>query len=613
MILLLASILPIIIIYSDGLETTTAKKNNILIAVLVPLCMLIIGFFFLMLQLCDEGCGKYTCSVGLGNLCLLITILAVSIPTGCIYGMSFKEIPNSCATLQECASYCSGIARVYQANLTDVKSVKLMIFHFEHIECGTCSCLCPSDHIHKNESRYNDTLDVVNDNASHNSSVSNLYKDQFMPINISNSENDHISINLPALEENNDWPNASSSSDNDPIFNNRSGVGKDTSTSTSKYNNKSRNENYVQRLFADTTNVPMDNSLVNQAMPSTAVQLITKSSKVSFTCNPLEEVHFGLSASTKLAIGVLSGLAITLLYFGVGLCFSNNKHCIFAGISIGYTVISLLICTLPVLIVYGSEAASAKRNNLLVATLVPLIMTIITFSVALWIPQMGSRTAFKNRWGYGKKYWTISVIVTVSVATTVSIPVGLEFGLRFASSPQSCVMKDECNQKAGVSMPTMIVIGTLMGLLVAVIIGWTIWNFKDLAKRWVSQRNRSLGYVPRPEIISVENRINSITCDTNIGNEQERYGSNYSVNMHFSELETILAEARQQGQTSSAHTAQRGQCVVCMDSDSDMVMKPCNHLCMCANCWITYKRDTDIKCPMCREKLNMNDIEKIFI
>ena len=154
-IVMLAIILPIFILYGDGLEATDAKRNNLFITVLVPLFMTIIGcltiFYIvpLILEICESG-EYFKCL-----LIPIIVVLAVSIPVGWIYGLSFEGIPDSCATLNECQSYCSGKSEVYRANLTNIHNVKLVISQDKEIECGTWPCICPSYHNHTNTDNKN--------------------------------------------------------------------------------------------------------------------------------------------------------------------------------------------------------------------------------------------------------------------------------------------------------------------------------------------------------------------------------------------------------------------------------------------------------------------------
>lgn len=55
---------------------------------------------------------------------------------------------------------------------------------------------------------------------------------------------------------------------------------------------------------------------------------------------------------------------------------------------------------------------------------------------------------------------------------------------------------------------------------------------------------------------------------------------------------TILAEA---------NTEITLTCVVCLDVDTvSVVLRPCNHQCICETCWNILRQDKPI-CPMCRQ------------
>ena len=94
--------------------------------------------------------------------------------------------------------------------------------------------------------------------------------------------------------------------------------------------------------------------------------------------------------------------------------------------------------------------------------------------------------------------------------------------------------------------------------------------------------------------------------------QQERSHSNYRVQMHAADSEAMLADARGQEDIDAAERKANHECIVCMDSESVMLMKPCKHLCMCKECWIQYKQDNN-SCPICRAQLKMSDIEEIIV
>ncbi len=166
-LLIISSILPIFILYGDGLEATTAKRDNLLIAVLVPLLMTSFGSYIIF-KLCANEDYKY-------STCTFIVVLAVSVPVGWIFGLSFAMIPDSCATLEECTSYCAGKREVYQANLKDSQNVKLVILHGKKIECGTCTCAYPNhtgDHTNSSESTTFDLDNIISTTTPSNTNHS---------------------------------------------------------------------------------------------------------------------------------------------------------------------------------------------------------------------------------------------------------------------------------------------------------------------------------------------------------------------------------------------------------------------------------------------------------
>jgi hypothetical protein len=57
---------------------------------------------------------------------------------------------------------------------------------------------------------------------------------------------------------------------------------------------------------------------------------------------------------------------------------------------------------------------------------------------------------------------------------------------------------------------------------------------------------------------------------------------------------------KQKPDSQSSSSSDKHVCVVCMDKDKNILLGPCNHLCVCQDCSVPLK-----KCPMCR-----GDIEK---
>ena len=178
-------------------------------------------------------------------------------------------------------------------------------------------------------------------------------------------------------------------------------------------------------------------------------------------------MHFGWSTSTKIALGVLSGLVVVLICIGVILlCFDENV--IFAGGYIIITTVCFLLACCFILSIYGSETETVKRDNLLIATSVPMLMTIlgVIACYGTYVLDCAGRHVI------------MSVICYTVLA--VSILVATEFGIRFASTPHACALKGECPENVGIQNGTIIaleVFGGLMILPLLVLAGWGIWNF----------------------------------------------------------------------------------------------------------------------------------------
>ena len=51
------------------------------------------------------------------------------------------------------------------------------------------------------------------------------------------------------------------------------------------------------------------------------------------------------------------------------------------------------------------------------------------------------------------------------------------------------------------------------------------------------------------------------------------------------------------------------QCTICFSAPSNVVLIPCNHLCICEACFEHYKQSQadggNVKCPMCRVDVDM--------
>ena len=45
------------------------------------------------------------------------------------------------------------------------------------------------------------------------------------------------------------------------------------------------------------------------------------------------------------------------------------------------------------------------------------------------------------------------------------------------------------------------------------------------------------------------------------------------------------------------------ECVICIDNNACVGFKPCNHLCLCEDCYIAFIK-VNITCPLCRKKID---------
>ena len=50
-------------------------------------------------------------------------------------------------------------------------------------------------------------------------------------------------------------------------------------------------------------------------------------------------------------------------------------------------------------------------------------------------------------------------------------------------------------------------------------------------------------------------------------------------------------------------------CLICLSNPSNIVLIPCNHLCICSECFLKYKENQEarrsVKCPMCRLEVDL--------
>ncbi len=371
-------------------------------------------------------------------------------------------------------------------------------------------------------------------------------------------------------------------------------------------------------------------------------------------CKPVHHSHFGFSTSTKIAIGVLTGLAVMFIIIAVAMCCFDSACCAISGLLTGTTTILLLTCTMPILVVYSNnfEATTLKRNNLLIATLVPLAMTIIGLIVTCLL------RIYTDTKGREAKYRFFTIWFTV---LAISIPVGLEYGLRFSNVPPSCHNSTDeyCSPYSGMHTPTKILLGVI-GLTVSMIIGVAFWfNRVRGSCNWcISEGNIDEQWRTPNIFYTQQSAINTNNTSRDITNGFDDY-SNYSedsfdwpptgypnpVNPHnvhgypgeiitrYDEaypsedyyqtitdgiitessteyLEPINEQTHNMEQRNE--TGQRGMCAICMEQQASMLMRPCKHVCLCPECWNQYKSDND-SCPICRRRLDMGRVERIYL
>ncbi len=313
-----------------------------------------------------------------------------------------------------------------------------------------------------------------------------------------------------------------------------------------------------------------------------------------------------------LPVLLLTGWVLLFTGWGIWICFKvmykKCRWCLFAGLYFVIVGSLLSACILPIMTKYNSDQTTVKRNNLLVATLVPLVITIIGYSIVIWIPFIVKR----QNWNFGEIWWWVSTLVRAYLVLAISIPVGLEFGLRFESTPSICGISDECPEHVGIQKDTIIALGVIAGLPSLLLIGWAIWcTIKRIYKCCYSATSPDLPLSDEVIAIIIPTALPLVTnappMEANELSDTTDQQQRHSVNMHESQFQPILVDERREGETEGSP-----ECTVCMDKESTILLKPCMHLCMCKECWIIYKRDRDC-CPICRGKLKMSDIEEINV
>ena len=52
------------------------------------------------------------------------------------------------------------------------------------------------------------------------------------------------------------------------------------------------------------------------------------------------------------------------------------------------------------------------------------------------------------------------------------------------------------------------------------------------------------------------------------------------------------------------------KCIICYSGDREMILKPCNHICVCQNCCKRIIQDSN-KCPFCQNRII--ESERIYL
>ena len=88
---------------------------------------------------------------------------------------------------------------------------------------------------------------------------------------------------------------------------------------------------------------------------------------------------------------------------------------------------------------------------------------------------------------------------------------------------------------------------------------------------------------------------------TPTGRRTEEYTDSFTITSNVELLRKQLFEANEELNKEK----DKSVCVVCLDNKRDVVLKPCNHFCLCSDCSKVLK-----ECPMCKKKIRKK--EKIF-
>lgn len=148
-------------------------------------------------------------------------------------------------------------------------------------------------------------------------------------------------------------------------------------------------------------------------------------------------------------------------------------------------------------------------------------------------------------------------------------------------------------------------------------VAMTLWIISEI----LSSHNRE-GTPARPDeydqrlsirpqrLHSSQSRMSRLQADSNRARERSckpsaRQIRNAASKKHTaSDLELLIAQLFQANEDLSQER-EKSQCIVCMDANREVLLKPCNHYCMCSDCSKGFR-----ECPVCQKKLRK--AEKIF-
>lgn len=83
-----------------------------------------------------------------------------------------------------------------------------------------------------------------------------------------------------------------------------------------------------------------------------------------------------------------------------------------------------------------------------------------------------------------------------------------------------------------------------------------------------------------------------------------------SQSRRLAELELAAAEAERAASEAAAPAgAPTSECILCMDAERCVVLRPCRHLCLCEGC-AKAVMGCDRRCPLCRKEIE--DVQVVY-